>query len=156
MLLTLDQTTVANMTAALEHVCKQIPPEKDSHVVRKEHSGCDFGWRKLWRTLTAATPRDRVRQAERDRPATKTWLALLEKVGRSLAQCTDGSIEIDPDEAGPPPWAEQGLCHASAAARPTMARASSSQSNADGCGNGTGERRGSRPSSNRRARASAP
>ena len=35
MLLTLDQTTVANMTAALEHVCKQIPPEKDSHVVRK-------------------------------------------------------------------------------------------------------------------------
>ena len=35
MLLNLDQTTVANMTAALEHVCKQIPPERDSHETRK-------------------------------------------------------------------------------------------------------------------------
>jgi hypothetical protein len=33
--LSLDQSTVANMTAALEFVCKQIPPEKDSHETRK-------------------------------------------------------------------------------------------------------------------------
>jgi hypothetical protein len=35
MLLNLDQTTVANMTAALEYVCKQIPSERDSHETRK-------------------------------------------------------------------------------------------------------------------------
>ena len=33
--LSLDQSTVANMTAALEHVCKQIAPESDSHETRK-------------------------------------------------------------------------------------------------------------------------
>ena len=35
MLLNLDQSTVANMTAALEYVCKKIPPESDSHETRK-------------------------------------------------------------------------------------------------------------------------
>ena len=35
MLLSLDQSTVANMTAALEFVCKKIPPELDSHETRK-------------------------------------------------------------------------------------------------------------------------
>jgi hypothetical protein len=35
MILNLDQSTVANMTAALEFVCKQIPPESDSHEIRK-------------------------------------------------------------------------------------------------------------------------
>jgi hypothetical protein len=35
MILNLDQSTVANMTAALEYVCKQIPPESDSHETRK-------------------------------------------------------------------------------------------------------------------------
>jgi hypothetical protein len=35
MVLSLDQSTVANMTAALEYLCKQIPPESDSHESRK-------------------------------------------------------------------------------------------------------------------------
>jgi hypothetical protein len=30
-----DQNTIANMTAALEYVCKRIPPDKDSHEIRK-------------------------------------------------------------------------------------------------------------------------
>jgi hypothetical protein len=30
-----DQNTIAFMTAALEHVCKKIPPDKDSHELRK-------------------------------------------------------------------------------------------------------------------------
>jgi hypothetical protein len=34
-LIEFDQTTMANMTAALDAVCKRIPPEKDSHEVRK-------------------------------------------------------------------------------------------------------------------------
>ena len=36
MLTDLDQTTIANMTAALDAVCKKIPPEKDSHQLRKQ------------------------------------------------------------------------------------------------------------------------
>jgi hypothetical protein len=35
MLLNLDQSTVAHMTAALEHVCKRIPPENNSYATRK-------------------------------------------------------------------------------------------------------------------------
>jgi hypothetical protein len=30
-----DQNTMANMTAALEYVCKRIPKEQDGHVIRK-------------------------------------------------------------------------------------------------------------------------
>jgi hypothetical protein len=36
MLIEFDQNTMANMTAALEHVCKQLPADKDSHTTRKE------------------------------------------------------------------------------------------------------------------------
>jgi hypothetical protein len=35
MLTGLDQNTIANMTAALELVCRKIPAEKDSHDLRK-------------------------------------------------------------------------------------------------------------------------
>lgn len=35
MLIELDQSTLAYMTAALEGVCKKIPPEKDSGDLRK-------------------------------------------------------------------------------------------------------------------------
>jgi hypothetical protein len=30
-----DQTTMANMTAALEHACDKLPPGKDTHENRK-------------------------------------------------------------------------------------------------------------------------
>jgi hypothetical protein len=36
MLIEFDQTTMANMTAALEHVCSQLPADKDSHETRKQ------------------------------------------------------------------------------------------------------------------------
>ena len=36
MLLELDQSTLAYMTAALEDVCKRIPPEQDSDQLRKQ------------------------------------------------------------------------------------------------------------------------
>jgi hypothetical protein len=35
MLIDFDQNTLANMTAALEHVCKRIPAEKDTPDMRK-------------------------------------------------------------------------------------------------------------------------
>jgi hypothetical protein len=31
MLIDFDQTTIANMTAALDQTCKKIPPDKDTH-----------------------------------------------------------------------------------------------------------------------------
>lgn len=36
MLIEFDQNTMANMTAALEYVCNQLPPDKDSHETRKK------------------------------------------------------------------------------------------------------------------------
>ena len=36
MLLELDQSTLAYMTAALEDVCKRIPPEQDSDQLRRQ------------------------------------------------------------------------------------------------------------------------
>ena len=35
MLTKMDQNTIAKMTAALEYVCKKIPPDKDSNELRK-------------------------------------------------------------------------------------------------------------------------
>jgi hypothetical protein len=35
MLTEFDQTTIANMTAALDYVCKKIPPDKDTNELRK-------------------------------------------------------------------------------------------------------------------------
>jgi hypothetical protein len=35
MLTEFDQTTMANMTAALEQVCDKLPPDKDTHENRK-------------------------------------------------------------------------------------------------------------------------
>ena len=35
MLTEFDQTTIANMTAALDFVCKKIPADKDSNELRK-------------------------------------------------------------------------------------------------------------------------
>ena len=36
MLIDFDQNTLANMTAALEYVCKRIPVDKDSQELRKK------------------------------------------------------------------------------------------------------------------------
>lgn len=36
MLTEFDQSTIANMTAALDYVCKKIPTEKDSTHLRKQ------------------------------------------------------------------------------------------------------------------------
>ncbi len=35
MLVDLDQNTIANMTAALESVCRKLPKDKDTHEARK-------------------------------------------------------------------------------------------------------------------------
>jgi hypothetical protein len=35
-LLSLDQTTLANMTAALEYVYRKLPPDRDNRTIRKD------------------------------------------------------------------------------------------------------------------------
>jgi len=39
MLIDFDQNTLANMTAALDTVCKRIPADKDSHDLRRRIGG---------------------------------------------------------------------------------------------------------------------
>ena len=34
-MLQFDQSTLANMTAALEYVCRKLPPDKDNQAIRK-------------------------------------------------------------------------------------------------------------------------
>jgi hypothetical protein len=34
-ILNFDQTTLANMTAALEYVCRKLPPDRDNPAIRK-------------------------------------------------------------------------------------------------------------------------
>lgn len=34
-MLQFDQSTLANMTAALEYVCRKLPPDKDNPAIRK-------------------------------------------------------------------------------------------------------------------------
>ena len=34
-MLSLDQTILANMTAALEYACRKLPPERDNPAIRK-------------------------------------------------------------------------------------------------------------------------
>jgi len=50
MLVELDQNTLANMTAALEYVCKKIPANKDTSELRKkiadEIAACATGGRR--------------------------------------------------------------------------------------------------------------
>jgi hypothetical protein len=99
MLLTLDQTTVANMTAALEHSCKQIPPKKNSHVVRKATEdamlvSANFGARSLpqLQEIGFAKLKGIVQPKKR---GWRWWrVAGLPLV---FAQCTEIRIEIDPD-----------------------------------------------------------
>jgi hypothetical protein len=34
-MLQFDQSTLANMTAALEYVCRKLPPDRDNRAIRK-------------------------------------------------------------------------------------------------------------------------
>jgi hypothetical protein len=38
-LLDLDQSTLANLTAALEYVCRKLPPDRDNPAIRKYIAG---------------------------------------------------------------------------------------------------------------------
>ena len=42
MLIEFDQNTIANMTAALEYVCKKIPADKDGYEMRRRIADAIF------------------------------------------------------------------------------------------------------------------
>jgi hypothetical protein len=45
MLTEFDQNTIANMTAALDYVCKKIPADRDSTELRKQIANDSFSVR---------------------------------------------------------------------------------------------------------------
>ena len=78
MLLDLDQSTLANMTAALEYLCRRLPPDKDNHDARKQIAdamiaGAKAGSRSYVDLLEAGT---KV-QKEIFQPARNRWFSWL-------------------------------------------------------------------------------
>jgi hypothetical protein len=53
MLIEFDQTTIANMTAALDQVCKKIPRDKDTHETRKRIADAMVAWARSGRRTLA-------------------------------------------------------------------------------------------------------
>ena len=53
MLIDLDQSTLAYMTATLEGVCKKIPPERDSNELRKKIADALIASAKAYRRTLA-------------------------------------------------------------------------------------------------------
>jgi len=78
MLIEFDQNTLANMTAALEFVCKKIPADKDSPEVRKriadEMIACAKSGRRTYSDFEEAGSR---LLAEMRRPGGFNWFGWL-------------------------------------------------------------------------------
>ena len=78
MLIEFDQSTMANMTAALEFVCKQLPADKDSHQTRKQIADAIISRAKAGcRTLEDFHEAGLEVLTEMTRPAGFTWFGLL-------------------------------------------------------------------------------
>jgi hypothetical protein len=77
MLIEFDQTTIANMTAALDLVCKTIPPDKDTHETRKQIAdamiACARSGRRTLRDFQGA---GRKTLEELTRPPSFGWFGL--------------------------------------------------------------------------------
>jgi len=77
MLIEFDQNTMANMTAALEHVCNQLPPDKDSHETRKKIADGIVACAKAGRrTLEDFQDAGRVVLVEITKPVRFRWFSL--------------------------------------------------------------------------------
>jgi hypothetical protein len=77
MLIEFDQTTMANMTAALEHCCNQLPADRDSHETRKRIGDGIVACAKAGRrTLEDFQEADLAVLAEITQPARFSWFGL--------------------------------------------------------------------------------
>lgn len=98
MLTEFDQTTIANMTAALEYVCKKIPADRDTHAFRKLIGdaiirSADSGRRSYIELQTAG-----MQALDNSlRPANSGWLGRLSQLMRAklrgLANDPSGSFD---------------------------------------------------------------
>jgi hypothetical protein len=80
MLIDFDQNTMANMTAALEYVCNQLPAEKDSHETRKQIADGIVACAKAGRrTLEDFRDAGLAILAEITRPPRFNWFGLKRK-----------------------------------------------------------------------------
>jgi len=77
MLIEFDQNTMANMTAALEYVCKQLPADTDCHETRKRIADGIIACAKAGRrTLEDFQEAGLEVLAEITRPARFNWFGL--------------------------------------------------------------------------------
>jgi len=80
MLIEFDQSTLANMTAALDFVCKKIPADKDTPELRKQIADEMIACAKLGRrTYVDFQDAGEKRLAEIARPQRARWLAWLRR-----------------------------------------------------------------------------
>ena len=85
MFIEFDQTTMANMTAALEAVCKQLPAERDCPGSRKRIADAIFGCAKagrrtLERCVRLADEANERLLAPLDLEERRTLMSLLARV----------------------------------------------------------------------------
>lgn len=80
MLIEFDQNTLANMTAALESVCRKLPPDKDSSEARKQIAdamvACAKAGRRSYADFESAGA-EALRQLAR--PDRSKWLSWLKR-----------------------------------------------------------------------------
>jgi hypothetical protein len=80
MLIEFDQSTLANMTAALDFVCKKIPADKDTSEIRKQIADEMVACAKLGkRTYVDFQDAGTRRLAEILRPQRSRWSAWLRR-----------------------------------------------------------------------------
>jgi len=80
MLIEFDQSTLANMTAALDFVCKKIPADKDTSEIRKQIADEMVACAKLGkRTYVDFQDAGARRLAEILRPQRSRWSAWLRR-----------------------------------------------------------------------------
>lgn len=83
MLLDLDQNTLANMTAALEQVCKGIPPDKDSYEARKQIADAMIARADAGRSTYVDLVEDGLRARQRIcRPTRRKWFGWFDRTAR--------------------------------------------------------------------------
>ncbi len=75
-----DQTTLANMTAALEYVCRKLPPDRDNNAIRKY----------IAEEIVAASSRGRISLGDLTNVGLKTVNSYLFPPARSWLKALKG------------------------------------------------------------------
>src|SRR5271163_2228902 len=79
-----DQTTIANMTAALEQVCNRFPPESDTHKNRKRIADAMIAYARSGGVHLKRLPKPRVQDLGGDHAAERSRLVLSQATVSAL------------------------------------------------------------------------